>query len=149
MVEYVIRSGMPIVVETEQIPNRRNSPFNSRARFFWHRRRGKPAEADHAALRVGIDKTLDGIPARFCARWTKPSCSPSGSAREISGWSWGGARGRRRRTHRSKLSYALHVYDGDFLAAKGKSCWDAETLAELPYDGPAVSPMFGQALAML
>jgi predicted metal-dependent enzyme (double-stranded beta helix superfamily) len=46
-----------------------------------------------------------------------------------------------------KLSYALHVYDGDFLAAEGKSCWDAETLAELPYDGPKVSPMFGQALA--
>jgi hypothetical protein len=48
-----------------------------------------------------------------------------------------------------KLSYALHVYDGDFLAAEGKSCWDAETLAELPYDAPAVSPMFGQALATL
>ena len=48
-----------------------------------------------------------------------------------------------------KLSYALHVYDGDFMAAEGKSCWDAETLAELPYDGPAVSPMFGQALATL
>jgi predicted metal-dependent enzyme (double-stranded beta helix superfamily) len=45
-----------------------------------------------------------------------------------------------------KLSYALHVYDGDFLAAEGKSCWHAETLAELPYDGPTVSPMFGQAL---
>ena len=41
-----------------------------------------------------------------------------------------------------KLSYALHVYDGDFMAAEGKRCWDAETLAELPYDGPAVSPMF-------
>jgi predicted metal-dependent enzyme (double-stranded beta helix superfamily) len=48
-----------------------------------------------------------------------------------------------------KLSYALHVYDGDFLAAEGKSCWDAETLAELPYDGLAVSPMFGRALATL
>jgi hypothetical protein len=35
------------------------------------------------------------------------------------------------------------------MAAEGKSCWDAETLAELPYDGPAVSPMFGQALATL
>jgi predicted metal-dependent enzyme (double-stranded beta helix superfamily) len=46
-----------------------------------------------------------------------------------------------------KLSYALHVYDGDFLTAEGKSCWHAETLAELPYDGPTVSPMFGQALA--
>jgi hypothetical protein len=40
-----------------------------------------------------------------------------------------------------KLSYALHVYDGDFLAAEGKSRWDAETLAELPYNAPAVSPM--------
>lgn len=37
-----------------------------------------------------------------------------------------------------KLSYALHVYDGGFLAAEGKSCWHAETLAELPYDGPTV-----------
>jgi hypothetical protein len=46
-----------------------------------------------------------------------------------------------------KLSYALHVDDGDFLAAEGKSCWDAETLAELPYDAPKVSPMFDQALA--
>jgi predicted metal-dependent enzyme (double-stranded beta helix superfamily) len=46
-----------------------------------------------------------------------------------------------------KLSYALHVYDGDFLSAEGKSCWDAETLIELPYDATAVSPMFGQALA--
>jgi predicted metal-dependent enzyme (double-stranded beta helix superfamily) len=46
-----------------------------------------------------------------------------------------------------KLSYALHVYDGDFLSAEGKSCWDAETLIELPYDAATVSPMFGQALA--
>jgi predicted metal-dependent enzyme (double-stranded beta helix superfamily) len=46
-----------------------------------------------------------------------------------------------------KLSYALHVYDGDFLSAEGKSCWDAETLIELPYDAALVSPMFGQALA--
>lgn len=46
-----------------------------------------------------------------------------------------------------KLSYALHVYDGDFLSAEGKSCWDAETLIELPYDPALVSPMFGQALA--
>ena len=47
----------------------------------------------------------------------------------------------------ARLSYALHVYDGDFLAAEGKSCWHAETLAELPYDAGVVSPMFGQALA--
>ncbi len=46
-----------------------------------------------------------------------------------------------------RLSYALHVYDGDFLAAEGKSCWQAETLVELPYDAAAVSPAFGQALA--
>jgi len=46
-----------------------------------------------------------------------------------------------------KLSYALHVYDGDFLSAQGKSCWHAETLAELPYDAGAVSPLFGRALA--
>jgi predicted metal-dependent enzyme (double-stranded beta helix superfamily) len=46
----------------------------------------------------------------------------------------------------NKLSYALHVYDGDFLSAEGKSCWDAETLIELPYDAALVSPMFGQAL---
>lgn len=46
-----------------------------------------------------------------------------------------------------KLSYALHVYDGDFLSAEGKSCWEAETLIELPYDAGTVSPMFGQALA--
>ena len=46
-----------------------------------------------------------------------------------------------------KLSYALHVYDGDFLSAGGKSCWDAETLAEAPYEASKVSPMFGQALS--
>jgi predicted metal-dependent enzyme (double-stranded beta helix superfamily) len=46
-----------------------------------------------------------------------------------------------------KLSYALHVYDGDFISAEGKNCWHAETLAELPFDAAAVSPMFGQALA--
>jgi predicted metal-dependent enzyme (double-stranded beta helix superfamily) len=45
-----------------------------------------------------------------------------------------------------KLSMALHVYDGDFIAAAGKSCWDAESLTEAPYDGEAVSPMFGQTL---
>ena len=46
-----------------------------------------------------------------------------------------------------KLSYALHVYDGDFLSAAGKSCWDAETLAEEAYEAGKVSPMFGQALS--
>jgi len=46
----------------------------------------------------------------------------------------------------SKLSMALHVYDGDFIAATGKSCWDAEALIEAPYNAEVVSPMFGQAL---
>jgi len=45
-----------------------------------------------------------------------------------------------------KLSFALHVYDGDFIAAEGKSCWGSEDLTEAPYDGSAVSPMFGQVL---
>lgn len=45
-----------------------------------------------------------------------------------------------------RLSYALHVYDGDLIAAERRSCWHAETLAELPYDGPKVSPMFGEGL---
>lgn len=46
-----------------------------------------------------------------------------------------------------RLSYALHVYDGDFLSATNKSCWDAETLTEKAFDAAAVSPMFGLALA--
>jgi predicted metal-dependent enzyme (double-stranded beta helix superfamily) len=46
-------------------------------------------------------------------------------------------------------SYAIHVYDGDFLAAEGKSCWDAETLVERPYDAAAVSPMFAEALVAM
>ena len=45
-----------------------------------------------------------------------------------------------------KVSYAIHVYDGDFLSAEGKSCWHAETLCEMPYDAGAVSPAFGHAL---
>lgn len=45
-----------------------------------------------------------------------------------------------------RLSFALHVYDGDFLAAERKSHWDAETLAEAPFDPGLVSPMFGQDL---
>ncbi len=45
-----------------------------------------------------------------------------------------------------KLSTALHVYDGDLIGAAGRSCWDAQALTESPYDGEAVSPMFGQAL---
>jgi predicted metal-dependent enzyme (double-stranded beta helix superfamily) len=46
-----------------------------------------------------------------------------------------------------KLSMALHVYDGDFMSAAGRSHWDAEALTECPYDAAAVSPMFGQDLA--
>ena len=46
-----------------------------------------------------------------------------------------------------RLSMALHVYDGDFIAATDKSCWDAETLTEAPYDAERVSPMFGESLA--
>ncbi len=46
-----------------------------------------------------------------------------------------------------RLSMALHVYDGDFISASGRNCWDAEDLAEAPYDSARVSPMFGQALA--
>ena len=48
----------------------------------------------------------------------------------------------------SKLSMALHVYDGDFLAAAGRSHWDAEALTESPYDAAMVSPMFGQDLVI-
>jgi predicted metal-dependent enzyme (double-stranded beta helix superfamily) len=42
-----------------------------------------------------------------------------------------------------KLSMALHVYDGDFMADPRRSHWDAEDLTERPYDGALVSPMFG------
>jgi predicted metal-dependent enzyme (double-stranded beta helix superfamily) len=45
-----------------------------------------------------------------------------------------------------RLSLALHVYDGDFISAADKSCWDAATLAEEPYDPERVSPMFGQSM---
>jgi predicted metal-dependent enzyme (double-stranded beta helix superfamily) len=37
-----------------------------------------------------------------------------------------------------KISGAIHVYDGDFFAI-GRSMWDAETLAEAPYDRNAVT----------
>jgi predicted metal-dependent enzyme (double-stranded beta helix superfamily) len=46
-----------------------------------------------------------------------------------------------------KLSMALHVYDGDFISASGRSHWDAEALTECPYDSALVSPMFGQDFA--
>jgi predicted metal-dependent enzyme (double-stranded beta helix superfamily) len=38
----------------------------------------------------------------------------------------------------AKISGAIHVYDGDFLAIQ-RSMWDAETLAEQPYDINAVA----------
>jgi len=40
-----------------------------------------------------------------------------------------------------KISAALHVYDGDFFAP-GRSMWEAESLAEAPYDRAQNSPMF-------
>jgi predicted metal-dependent enzyme (double-stranded beta helix superfamily) len=36
------------------------------------------------------------------------------------------------------ISGAIHVYDGNFLAIE-RSMWDAETLAEQPYDINAVA----------
>jgi predicted metal-dependent enzyme (double-stranded beta helix superfamily) len=45
-----------------------------------------------------------------------------------------------------KLSMALHVYDGDFMADPRRSHWNAEDLTERPYDGALVSPMFGHDL---
>jgi predicted metal-dependent enzyme (double-stranded beta helix superfamily) len=38
----------------------------------------------------------------------------------------------------TKISSAIHVYDGDFLHME-RSMWDAETLAEKPYDINAVA----------
>lgn len=38
----------------------------------------------------------------------------------------------------AKISGAIHVYDGDFFAIE-RSMWDAETLAEQPYDINAVA----------
>jgi len=38
----------------------------------------------------------------------------------------------------AKISGAIHVYDGEFLTAQ-RSMWDAETLAEEPYDISAVT----------
>jgi predicted metal-dependent enzyme (double-stranded beta helix superfamily) len=38
----------------------------------------------------------------------------------------------------AKISGAIHVYDGDFLAIQ-RSMWDAKTLAEQPYDINAVA----------
>jgi len=37
-----------------------------------------------------------------------------------------------------KLSGAIHVYDGDFMAQQ-RSMWDAETLVEAPYDMASVA----------
>jgi predicted metal-dependent enzyme (double-stranded beta helix superfamily) len=38
----------------------------------------------------------------------------------------------------TKISAAIHVYDGEFLTAQ-RSMWDAETLVEKPYDISAVT----------
>jgi predicted metal-dependent enzyme (double-stranded beta helix superfamily) len=38
----------------------------------------------------------------------------------------------------AKISGAIHVYDGDFLAIR-RSMWDAEALVEQPYDINAVA----------
>jgi predicted metal-dependent enzyme (double-stranded beta helix superfamily) len=38
----------------------------------------------------------------------------------------------------AKISGAIHVYDGEFFAAR-RSMWDSETLTEQPYDIDAVS----------
>jgi predicted metal-dependent enzyme (double-stranded beta helix superfamily) len=38
----------------------------------------------------------------------------------------------------AKISGAIHVYDGEFLAVQ-RSMWDAETLVEKPYDVNAVT----------
>lgn len=38
-----------------------------------------------------------------------------------------------------RISAAIHVYDGDFFAAR-RSMWDAETLVEQPYDVRTVAP---------
>ena len=38
----------------------------------------------------------------------------------------------------ARISGAIHVYDGDFLHIQ-RSMWDAETLAEQPYDINAVA----------
>ena len=48
-----------------------------------------------------------------------------------------------------KLSMALHVYDGDFMADPRRSHWDAEELTECAYDAALVSPMFRQDLVGL
>jgi predicted metal-dependent enzyme (double-stranded beta helix superfamily) len=45
----------------------------------------------------------------------------------------------------AKLSGAIHVYDGDFLAQQ-RSMWDAETLVEAPYDIATVAAAAGMPL---
>ena len=42
-----------------------------------------------------------------------------------------------------QISAAIHVYEGDFFAL-GRSMWDAESLAEAPYDRALNSPMFSK-----
>lgn len=45
----------------------------------------------------------------------------------------------------SRLTGALHVYGGDFLAAPGRSEWDPETFLEQPWDTERVARQFEQA----
>ncbi|HUN43600.1 MAG TPA: hypothetical protein VMU81_25165 [Acetobacteraceae bacterium] len=45
----------------------------------------------------------------------------------------------------NKLSGAIHVYDGDFLAQQ-RSMWDPETLVEAPYDIAVVAAEAGMPL---
>jgi predicted metal-dependent enzyme (double-stranded beta helix superfamily) len=47
-----------------------------------------------------------------------------------------------------RLTGALHVYGGDFFGAE-RSAWDAETLAEQPYDAGEVRRMFEESNARL
>ena len=45
----------------------------------------------------------------------------------------------------SRLTGAIHVYGGDFLAAPGRSEWDPETFFERPWDTERVARQFEQA----
>ena len=42
----------------------------------------------------------------------------------------------------SRLTGAIHVYGGDFLAAPGRSEWDPETFLERPWDTERVAKQF-------
>jgi predicted metal-dependent enzyme (double-stranded beta helix superfamily) len=45
----------------------------------------------------------------------------------------------------SRLTGAIHVYGGDFLAAPGRSEWDPETFFERPWATESVARQFEQA----